>query len=83
MFLPFPHARYAPLGERAMEVIAEVCVIMLPICLWDKQSHSETDEPAEHAMNLPVDAIDGRDWDSWIGHSEEEDPETLKQMIFP
>lgn len=58
--LAFPHARYPPLGERAPEQMTAVCVIMLPICLCDTQNHSQIDDPAEYAVNLPLDAKDHR-----------------------
>ncbi|KIK14693.1 hypothetical protein PISMIDRAFT_687751 [Pisolithus microcarpus 441] len=58
-------------------------MMILPIRLWVTQSHNETDLPAEHAMNLPLDVIDANDRDSWIDHSEDEELEMSTQVILP
>lgn len=78
-----PHARYRPPGERATQLITVLHLIMLLICLWDMQSHSETEKSAPHAMNLSLDAIDTTCLSSWVDHSENEDFEKSKQMILP
>jgi hypothetical protein len=59
------------------------CITTRPICSCEVASQSETEEPAEHAINRPLVTMDARVLLSWIDHSELETLDVLRQVIFP
>jgi hypothetical protein len=59
------------------------CSTTRSICSCEIASQNETEEPAEHAINRPLVTMDARVPLLGIDHSELEDLDILKQVIFP